>query len=238
MSKRFLDKEEIRAFYDRFGPKQDWQRIYEGAAMRELLLHGRFGLAESIFELGCGTGAFAQVLLQRYLPETASYVGVDISSTMAGLARERLARFTDRAMVLLTDGSLRFDFRDASFDRFISNYVLDLMSPDDIVKVLAEAHRLLRADGLICLASLTHGRTIVSRAVTRVWNCVHNLNPMLVGGCRPLELAEFLDRGRWNIIFHDVVSIMGIASEIVIAGKTAEKPSAHGNQARSVHGSC
>jgi ubiquinone/menaquinone biosynthesis C-methylase UbiE len=224
MSKRFLDKEEIRAFYDRFGSRQDWQRIYEGAAMRELLLHGRFGLAGSVLELGCGTGAFALVLLQRHLPESASYVGVDISSTMAGLARERLARFKDRAEIVLTDGSLSFDYRDASFDRFISNYVLDLMSPDDIVKVLAEAHRLLRADGLICLASLTHGRTIISRAVTRVWNSIHNLNPRLVGGCRPLGLAEFLERDRWIITFHDIVSIMGIASEIVIAAKTAEKP--------------
>lgn len=237
MSKRFLDKEEIRAFYDRFGSRQDWQRLYEGVAMRDLLRHGRFDIATSVFELGCGTGAFALVLLQRYLPETASYVGVDISPTMAGLARERLIRFSDRAKVVLSEGSLRFDFQDASFDRFISNYVLDLLSPDDIEKALSEAHRLLRADGLICLASLTHGRTIISRAVTRVWDCIHNFNPRLVGGCRPLELEDYLDRDRWYITLHDVVNIMGIASEIVIASKTAERPSAHISQVRSVHDS-
>ena len=32
-----LSKEEARAFYDRFGSKQDWQRLYEGQAIQGLL---------------------------------------------------------------------------------------------------------------------------------------------------------------------------------------------------------
>ncbi len=219
MSERFLTKEEIRAFYDRFGSKQDWQRFYEGAAIRTLLIHGRIGIASSVFELGCGTGAFALDLLQKHLPENATYVGVDISSTMVALARQKLTRYVERATVVHTDGSLRFDFPDASVDRFISNYVLDLLSPDDIVMVLSEAHRLLKTDGLICLVSLTAGRTTLSRVVTRIWRCVHNRNPGLVGGCRPLELTEFFGENRWDVTFHDIVNSMGIASEIVIAAK-------------------
>jgi ubiquinone/menaquinone biosynthesis C-methylase UbiE len=219
MSERFLSREEIRAFYDRFGSKQDWQRFYEGAAIRTLLIHGRMGLATSVFELGCGTGAFAMDLLLKHLPENATYVGVDISSTMVALARQKLARYAERANVVHTDGSLRFDFPEASFDRFISNYVLDLLSPDDIVMVLSEAHRLLKTDGLICLVSLTAGRTTFSRVVTRLWRCVHNRNPGLVGGCRPLDLTKFFGENRWDVTFHDIVNSMGIASEIVIAAK-------------------
>jgi len=219
MSERFLSKQEIRAFYDRFGSKQDWQRFYEGAAIRALLKHGRIGVATSVFELGCGTGAFALDLLHNHLRENASYVGVDISSTMVALARQKLIRYAERANVVHTDGSLRFDFPDAAFDRFIANYVLDLLSPDDIVMVLSEAHRLLKTDGLICLVSLTAGRTAISRLVTRLWRCVHNRNPGLVGGCRPLELTEFFGEDRWNVTFHEIVNSMGIASEIVIAAK-------------------
>ncbi len=221
MSKRFLGKEEIRAFYDLFGPMQDWQRIYEGAAMRDLLQHGSFGKALSVFELGCGTGAFALDLLQRHLPETASYVGADISATMTRLARQRLAPFADRARILHTDGSLRFGFPDGSFDRFVAVYVLDLLPPDEIVHAIGEAYRLLRNDGLICLISLTCGQTIISRTVTRIWKSIHNLNPVLVGGCRPLKVVEFLDEGCWNTIYHNIVNKMGIASEIVVASKAA-----------------
>ncbi len=223
MSKRFLGKEEIRAFYDRFGPMQDWQRFYEGAAMSDLLRHGRFETASSAFELGCGTGSFALDLLQRYLPENASYVGADISATMTRLARQKLAPFADRACILHTDGSLRFGFPDGSFDRFIAVYVLDLLSPDEIVQVIGEAHRLLRNYGLICLVSLTCGQTIISRTVTRIWKRIHDLNPVLLGGCRPLKLFEFLGDRFWNISYHNIVNALGISSEIVVAVKEAGK---------------
>jgi ubiquinone/menaquinone biosynthesis C-methylase UbiE len=227
MPKRFLNKEQIRAFYDRFGPMQDWQRLYEGAAIRDLLRNGRFGIALSVFELGCGTGSFALDLLQRHLPVTASYVGVDISSTMTRLARQRLIPFADRAGILHTNGSLSFGFPDRSFDRFVSLYVLDLLSPDEILQVIGEAYRLLRNDGLICLVSLTCGQTVISRTFTWIWNSIHNLNPVLVGGCRPLNLLEFLDEACWNISYNNIVNMLGIASEIVVAAKTAGKVSQH-----------
>ena len=82
MSRRFLTREEARAFYDRFGSKQDWQRWYEGAAIRELRTHGGFEMSGSVIELGCGTGAFAEELLEHDLPTTARYLGMDSSSTM------------------------------------------------------------------------------------------------------------------------------------------------------------
>jgi hypothetical protein len=40
-----------------------------------------------------------------------------------------------------------------SCDRFVSNYVLDLLPSNDIVLLLAEAHRLLTADGR-CVSSV------------------------------------------------------------------------------------
>ncbi|MGA7826637.1 MAG: class I SAM-dependent methyltransferase [Geobacteraceae bacterium] len=221
MSERFLSKEEVRSFYDRFGSKQDWQRFYEGPALRSLLLHSRMGQAASVFELGCGTGAFALDLLRKHLPESASYVGVDMSSSMVALTRQKLTHFAERSKVVQTDGSLRFDFPDGSFDRFIANYVLDLLSPDDIITVLSEAQRLLRSGGLLCLVSLTAGQTTVSRVITRLWRCVHNRNPGLVGGCRPLELRAFFHDDQWGRIFHGVVNSLGIASEIVIAAKNS-----------------
>ncbi len=130
MLDRCLSKEEVRSFYNKFGSKQDWQRIYEGPAISELLRNGRFGSASSVFELGCGTGAFALELLKNQLSESASYTGVDLSQTMVGLAGKRLERFGDRAKVLLTDGSLEFGYPGGSFDCFVANYVMDLLPPD------------------------------------------------------------------------------------------------------------
>jgi len=221
MSGSFLSREEVRSFYDRFGAKQDWQRFYEGPALRDLLLHGQFESAQSVFELGCGTGAFARALLEAHLPGTASYVGVDISSTIAGIARKRLDSFKGRAEVVITDGSLAFNYPDWSFDRFVSNYVIDLLPPEDIHQAIDEAYRLLVPGGRLCLVSLTFGSTIASRALTWAWGRIHKLNPRLVGGCRPVRLQDFLNKDRWRVDHCIVVSAFGIPSEVVVASKSA-----------------
>lgn len=219
MPRRFLTHEEAQAFYDRFGSKQDRQHWYEGTAIQDLLKHGGFEEASSVIELGCGTGAFAEELLDHHLPTTGRYLGVDSSSTMVDLTRKRLEPFAGRAEVLLTDGSLRVDLPASSFDRFVSNYVLDLLSPDDISQVLNEAYRLLKPDGHLCVVSLTYGRTWRSRLITWLWNWVHRFNSKWVGGCRPLRLHDFLDEAYWRIDDHHIVTAFGVPSEVVVASK-------------------
>jgi ubiquinone/menaquinone biosynthesis C-methylase UbiE len=214
-----LGTEEIRSFYDRMGAKQDWQRFFEGPAASELLRNGRFESAVSVFELGCGTGSFALELLKNHLPATASYVGADISPVMTGLAGNKLAPFGDRAKVLLTDGSLAFGYPPESFDRFTAIYVMDLLSPDDIDMAVCEAHRLITPGGLLCLISLTYGGTLFSRAVTWLWRRLYGRNPLLVGGCRPLRLQEYLKENLWRAVYHKTVHSFGIASEVVVALK-------------------
>lgn len=217
MSRRFLTREEARTFYNRLGRKQDWQQWYENPAIRNLIEHAGFETAVAVFELGCGTAAFAAEILQHALPTRARYYGVDSSATMVGLARQRLARFANRAELLLTDGTLRFALPDASFDRFVTNYVLDLLSPDDIRQVLLEAYRLLKPEARLCVVSLTCGHNALSRMLTWVWNAVHRLNPKLVGGCRPLQLRTYLDEAHWEIEYDNVVTAFGVPSEVVVA---------------------
>lgn len=214
-----LSREEARAFYDRFGAKQDAQAFYEDRAVTDLVAHAGFAGAQAVYEFGCGTGRFAETLLMRHLAPTARYVGCDVSTTMVGLARQRLARFGERAEVRLTDGAPRVAAADATFDRFVSNYVLDLLSVADIEDVIGEAHRTLTPNGRLCLVSLTNGQTIASKVVTAIWTRVHRLRPSLVGGCRPVELQQFLRDALWRVEHRNTVVAFGIASEIVEAGK-------------------
>jgi ubiquinone/menaquinone biosynthesis C-methylase UbiE len=214
-----LNREQVRSFYDQFGTKQDWQRFYEGAAIRDLLAHGAFEKAHAVFELGCGTGWFAKDLLSRYLPESATYMGFDLSSTMVTLAGNRLAKFGKRAELRLTDGSLKLLLPDLKFDRFVSNYVLDLLPPEDIGIVLQEAHRVLVANGRLCLISLTDGPTLFSQILIWLWRKVFSFRPSLLGGCRPVKLLGFVSEKRWEVVHHNVVVTFGIPSEVVVAQK-------------------
>jgi deazaflavin-dependent oxidoreductase (nitroreductase family) len=213
---RYLTVEQARRFYDRIGRIQDLQVIYEHDAIRDLIAHSDFEHAHAVFELGFGTGALALRLLERYLPHDCRYLGLELSPRMQRLASRRLRRFADRAELRLDDGSLHLPFDDDRFDRFVATYVLDLLSPDDIALVFAEARRVLSPGGLLCVTSLGHGTTSTSRAISRVWELLWRLHPQIVGGCRALELRGYITE-EWELIHHAIVSSAGISSSVLIA---------------------
>lgn len=214
---RTLSHQEARRTYDRIGSLQDSQAFYEDPATALVRLHGDFTSAESVFEFGCGTGRFALRLFEEYLPSAARYRGVDISPTMVRLARARLAPHSPRAEVVLTEGGPPVDEPAEHYDRFISNYVFDLLSHDDIRDVLHEARRMLRAHGLLCLSGLSSGLGLTSRIVAGVVSWTQSHRPSLVGGCRPIDLLPFLPESEWNIQHHSKVVAFGVPSEVIVA---------------------
>lgn len=86
--------------------------------------------------------------------------------------------------------------------------------------LLAEAHRVLVAGGLLCLVSLTHGQTPLSKLITGLWRRVHTWRPTLVGGCRPLALMDYVTRPEWRVRHRSISTSFGISSEIVVAART------------------
>jgi SAM-dependent methyltransferase len=213
---RVLTTDEARAFYDRFGERQDAQAFYEDPAVDVLIARADFPHARSVLEFGCGTGRLAARLLGTVLPEECRYVGLDVSATMVALARERVRPWASRADVVQSDGSIPPQC-ERPYDRFVSTFVLDLLSDDAIATVLADAHRLLVPDGRLCVVGLTHGQGPVTRLVSSAWALVHRLKPSLVGGCRPLAVHEILPTERWRIVAHETVSAWSITSEVLVA---------------------
>jgi SAM-dependent methyltransferase len=219
MAETTLTPVAARTLYDRIGRWQDTQRFYEDDAVTALIAHARLGTATSVFEFGVGTGRVAARLLRDHLPIAARYRGIDVSPIMVGLARARVASWSERATIDLSDGSPYVDAPAGAFDRFVSTFVLDLLSEDDIRTVLGEAHRLLSADGLLCLVSATHGRTPFERLVMGAAGGLHRISPQLVGGCRAIDLSPLLDRGLWRVLHREVVSKWGVPSEVVVCAR-------------------
>jgi SAM-dependent methyltransferase len=212
---RPLTPEEAGQVYDRIGRFQDWQRFYEGPAVKSLIAHADFEHAHSVFELGCGTGAMAAALLQRHVPADAAYVGVDVSATMVEIASGRLARFGNRATVRTVDGRPPFAEESHRFDRFLALYVFDLLDDALVSALMDEARRLLAPNGRLCLVSLTHGTSTTSRAVCGLWNLVWERAPKSVGGCRPVDLLPMRDR--WRIEYSTTSVAWAVPSQVVVA---------------------
>jgi ubiquinone/menaquinone biosynthesis C-methylase UbiE len=214
-----LTPEQARRVYDRIGRGQDWQRFYEDAATAELVAYAAFDNAHAVVELGCGTGRFAAALLAGHLPADASYVGVDLSPRMVVLASDRLVPWRHRATVTLVDGGAGVPTADGAADRFVANYVFDLLGPQETRAALAEARRVLAPGGLLCSTGLTPGESGLARLVSRAWTGVWARWPALVGGCRPIRLVDALDQADWQVHRHGTVEARGVASEVVIAGR-------------------
>jgi ubiquinone/menaquinone biosynthesis C-methylase UbiE len=212
-----LTRSQAQRFYDRFGKKQDTQALYEDAALDDLIAHATFEQAEKVFELGCGTGRFAFRLLTRHLSPSGRYLGTDLSQTMIDIAEQRISPYAERAKVVQSGASIRFPLPDCSVDRVVSTYVLDLLSEADIRDSISEARRVLTPSGRLCLVSLTHGVTFASRVVCALWWAVFRLHASLVGGCRPIRLDSFLDQMSWSVDYRNVVTRMGVPSEVLVA---------------------
>lgn len=219
-----LDAAAARRFYDHIGAAQDTQRFYEDRATQRLAELAGFNEAHAVFELGCGTGRYAVGLLREVLPGDARYVAAEISPTMVRLARKRLAAWAPRTDVrLLEPPAVELPGDDGSFDRFVANYVFDLLEPSAAEALIAEAGRLLAPRGRIALVSLTPGPAGVSKLVSRVWGVVAARWPTFVGGCRPLELAPLLSSSEWRILAREIVVSWGVPSEVLVAERSTSQ---------------
>jgi SAM-dependent methyltransferase len=217
-----LTRQQARDFYDRYGDKNQRPKFYERKAIKRLVEHADFETAESIVEFGCGAGRLADRLMTDVLPNNATYAGFDLSDTMVQLTRKRLIRFGSRVSVTRTDGRPRIPMPPRSCDRFVSTYVLDLLSTPDISRVLEQAWKVLRPNGTVCLTCLTYGSGPVARCINASWLAVHSLRPSVVRGARPISLADYMGPASWKILHSSTVLSWGVPSQVVIA-----RPRAH-----------
>lgn len=216
-----LDASGARRFYDRIGRLQDTQRFYEDPAVRRLVALGDFAISRAVIEVACGTGHLAADLVADVLAPSASYLGVDVSTTMVRLTSDRLAPWADRVRVQRLDPpARRLPGADGEFDRFVSTYVFDLLTPQDSTILISEAARLLAPGGLLALVSMTQGTTRASRVFCSAWDAVARRRPALVGGCRPIELAPLVAGPQWRIRHDEVLVKFGVASQVLVAERT------------------
>lgn len=96
----------------------------------------------SILEIGVGTG----LTLDRY-PPAACITGIDISTEMLEVARQRATRLEGRDIRLQAMDAEALNFPDGSFDCVTLPYVLSVTPNPD--RLIAEARRVCRKGGSI-----------------------------------------------------------------------------------------
>ena len=93
----------------------------------------------AVLDFGCGIG---RVL--RYLMDYKKLYGVDVSRNMLAMARRRLP-FDNLELIHITDCTLPLD--DESVDLVYSFLTLQHIDREDVVTLVREFHRILKAGG-------------------------------------------------------------------------------------------
>lgn len=147
----------IRAMFDTIAPSYDrlnrilsfgmdvlWRRV---AARR-----ARLDAGEVALDVGCGTADLALALLAASAP-SARVVGLDLSSAMFALAREKALRAGAGARLTLVQGSVaRIPAPDRSYDRVVSAFTVRNLA--DLAGACGEMRRVLKPGGRCVILEL------------------------------------------------------------------------------------
>jgi ubiquinone/menaquinone biosynthesis C-methylase UbiE len=205
-----ISTEAARRLYDRLGARYDWAEPYEGRAKMRALEALDLAPGQQVLDVGVGTGK-EHVRIQDAVTPGGRAFGLDLSRAMLDVTRARTVA------PLCQADARHLPFPTASLDRLFSVYVLDLIPASDLPGLLAEFRRVLRPGGRMVLASLTEGVNLPSRAFVALWKMAYAVNPIVCGGCRPLELSGLVGEVGFSQVSREVVVQLGIPSEVLIA---------------------
>ena len=230
-NRNVLSRSEAKYVYDYFatvghaaGKDASASSGYGGPAVKVLVKMADFNNAKTILDYGSGQGKLAEFVLENMIKnvninkcgkieqekklddKVIHWKGVDQSPKMIEKFRDRCVnQFGEKycSTVFLENGDpSELVLEDASIDRFISTYCLDLMSEEDMYKVLDKAEKCLDPDnGLLLLIGITWGykQSIKTFLMTTAWELMYKFGRKKVGGCRPQNLMPYLKARGWRI---------------------------------------
>lgn len=123
-------------------PVGQYVREYEAALLVEFL-EPRAG--ELILDAGCGTGIFTREILDA----GAKVMGLDVSTSMVGVAEKRLKKFDFSGMC---GDMCSLPFPDGCFDRTFSMTAIEFIP--DAAKAIAELNRVVKPGGRVVVTTL------------------------------------------------------------------------------------
>ncbi len=204
-----LDKEKLKAIYDRVAQRYDSQHSFLTARSdqrgRTILVDKAVGPGDKVLDCGAGTGSTA-LLAARRIGTSGKVVLLDMSEGMLTVARERIAQAgLNDCVEFKTGDMLDLPFDDSNFDVVLSTYsTCPLRDP---TKGAMELYRVARPGGRIGVAHSTDPekpfvKWLADKVESVVW-----LIPSISLGCRSVSVLPTLEQADCKIIFKKHIGI-------------------------------
>ncbi len=204
-AKESYDK--ISRFYDYFAGV--FEKKYRNMALERLDIKK----GETVLEIGFGTGHCLKQMAES-VGENGRVYGIDISSGMLEVSKRRLeeAGLLDRVKLYCGD-ALKIPYEDNKFDAVFMSFTLELFDTPEILKVLDEIERVLKANGRLGAVSMSKedGDSIL----LRVYEWTRKKFPKYAD-CRPIYIEQSIKNAGFEIEYKEKVKLLGLPGEIVI----------------------
>lgn len=204
-----------RAYFNLFGSLLVFPNLIDRPVYSRRIDRGRLHEARAILELGSGTGSFAK----RLISSVEILTMLEVSDVNLALLRWRFRADRQRAQVLRVSRPPPFDLPPGSYDRFVSCFVLEILDPASRSAHVAEAYRLLRPGGLVCIMALTRCSTRISRLMIGLGQRLSRINRWLALGAQICDLEPLFDQAIWQIRTQETVCCAGFATRLLVIEK-------------------
>ena len=188
-----------------------WCGLTESQAHARALNVASARPGESVLEVAIGTGVLFAKLAG--IDGLMRCVGLELSEVMLSRARRRLPEQRSLRHALCRGDARFLPFASGTFDLILNCYFMDLLSQGDIGIALKEFRRALKPTGRLVLLVMARQ----SPMLQGIWMWLYAHLPGLVGGCRPVSLAEYLVKEDWRIDLREQISQLGFRSELILA---------------------
>ncbi len=207
-----VGQNEIGNLYDKLSGLYDiWGISAESRARRRAIELAGIKDGQNILEVAVGTGlAFYEIVKRNPHGRNA---GIDLSDGMLQKAKKRLSRLSGANYSLTRGTAFDLQMETGSLDLLVNNYMFDLISFEDMDKVLAEFRRVLKKGGKLVLVNMTAGETPASK----VYDLIYRFSPRMMGGCRGVRLTDKLVQHGFTVERREYVQQMLFPSEVIIA---------------------
>ncbi len=196
-----------------YDPLQRWimrEPVLKGRLVEETLIEP----GQTVLDLGCGTGTLA-VLIKKRHPQ-AHVVGLDIDPQVLEYAGSK-ARRAGVHIDFTQASALGLPYPSAHFDRVVSSLMLHHLRREQKERALAEVWRVLKPDGLLCVADFGRPHTRFTRSVALLVRHFEQVADNIDGLLPPLtERAGFdqvEERARYATVFGTVTLYRGAKAD-------------------------
>ena len=196
---------EKRLFFDT--PKISHNKVYTTIELSKI----KDG--QTVLEVAVGTGlAFYEIVKRN---PNGRNIGIDLSQGMLEKAKTRVSQLSDANYSLDVGTAYGLSVEDESVDTLVNNYMFDLISFEDMDKILTEFRRVLKKGGKLILVNMTEGERLGSK----VYDFIYDISPKTMGGCRGVKLMERLQQHGFKVEVREYFQQMLFPSEVILAYK-------------------